>query len=234
MPYATIMFQDVTRRTLLKGDDEIELRYPCSDTVTCSHYTVILPRGKYKLEAYGASGGTETNATTLRDNDRNCIDQEIVKLYRGNTVCNPINSPGAGGYISGIINLNKITTFFIHIGGKGEYVKSINPKGGYNGGGNGYRHNMGSAGGGGSTDFRVEKNDYWHRILVGGGGGGTDDNIVNDGGMNDGSGGAGGYPNGQTFFTNNILNGSYGGTQNFGYSFFQGESATFQNYGSTD
>ena len=239
MPTIVSSFKGTTKRHTISQYGEVEFQYPCSDTVTCSPITVSIPPGRYKLEAYGASGGTTSSATTLRRNNGQCdTNQQTVQNFRGNTVCNPYNSPGAGGYISGIIEIKSKTAFYVNIGGKGTFFKASvsdstacnedknRPKGGYNGGGDATGHAGGSSGGGGATDIRALVDDLWHRILVAGGGGGTDDSPYN-GDTDDGSGGAGGYPNGQGYFLNGNVVTNKVATQTTGFSFGQGQSAVF-------
>ena len=245
MPKANIWFNNTVNTTYLYDGEELEFPYPCLISSNCTPYHIQLPQGTYKFELYGASGGFSEGkaATTKRDDSKNCNSQDIVQIFRGNTQCNPMNSPGAGGYITGFITLQKTTLLYLHIGGKGEYKTSQSsgsqselpqnrPQGGYNGGGDATGYTGGSSGGGGSTDIRVLNDDYWHRIIVAGGGGGTDDYTSSQ--SNDGSGGAGGYPAGQNCFITGKEQHSGGGTQEQGYSFFQGESATYLSSGDSD
>ena len=239
MTFIISSFKKKKKRHEISLFEELEFQYPCSDPSKCSEISLILPPGSFRFEAYGASGGTESTSTTLRKNNGVCdLSQEKVGLFRGNTKCNPSNSPGSGGYMSGIITLYRKTLFYLNIGGKGTYKRApildtpevnneeYRPQGGFNGGGDATGHTAGSSGGGGATDIRVKANDYWHRILVAAGGGGSDD-TSHSGNSDDGSGGAGGYPNGQGFFKNGALDSSHVSTQNSGYSFGQGESAYF-------
>lgn len=71
---------------------------------------------------------------------------------------------GFGGYSEGIVHLNAGETIYVYVGGSGDTGGTA---GGFNGGGAGVSYN----GGGGGTDFRVEGNTYYHRIIVAGGGG---------------------------------------------------------------
>ena len=112
----------------------------------CQPYSVIITPGKYNCEAWGASGGGV--------------------------------SGGRGAYITGILTISKTQTLYVYIGGKGadSTNTAIPSPGGCNGGGNGgipYGTSMGGAGGGGSTDIRLGKNDTDSRILVAAGGGGS-------------------------------------------------------------
>ena len=130
--------------------------------------TLVIPKtGYYKLEVWGAQGGTATG-------------------YRG----------GYGGYSSGVVLLQKGQVLYINVGGKGsdsvpEVIKFNN--GGYNGGGDGYvqRNSSGTSGsgGGGAThialrsgtllSFDADENcigsddEIADILIVAGGGGGT-------------------------------------------------------------
>ena len=112
-------------------------------------YTVSLTRGRYRIEAWGASGGKTGD---VRD--------------------------AYGAYVSGTIKIGETKTFLIYVGGKGENAISgdIRAKGGFNGGGDGglaYSSNYaGGSGGGGSTDIRTDQSKE-SRILVAAGGGGS-------------------------------------------------------------
>lgn len=111
--------------------------------------SVVLEPGTYKLEVWGAEGGKHGNRT---------------------------NTPGKGGYSSGILKLESKTKLFIHVG---ESPTSKN--GGWNGGGSGYESC--AAGGGGATDISLYGSDgssdwnnrdhLYSRIIVAGGGGGS-------------------------------------------------------------
>lgn len=120
---------------------------------------VTLPAGCYKLETWGAQGGSSINFNMTGKN---------------------------GGYAKGIIKLGKDTTFYITVGGKGGSVSSsidgynmLNNNGGYNGGGSG----SGSAGPGGggathisTTSFVLSSNGGTSTsipglLLIAGGGG---------------------------------------------------------------
>ena len=236
MPIVSVKFNNTLNQIKSKTGLEINFSYPCLKSNECLPYYVTLPKGSYKFELYGASGGSgsTSGATTQRYDNRSCLSQEIVQFYGGNTICNPRNSPGAGAFIGGYIFIEKTTLFYLHIGGKGEFRKlqssenviENRPKGGYNGGGDGIGHLAGSSGGGGATDIRVLSDDYWHRIIVAGGGGGIDDYDSLQSDNNDGSGGSGGYPNGQGCFLNGYEQHSAGGNQSSGFSFFHGQSAS--------
>ena len=78
-----------------------------------------------------------------------------------------------GGFVAGIISFTQKTKIFIRVGGQGE-ISSNQPKGGFNGGGDGFigTHNAKAGGGGGATDIRLISTNLSSRILVAGGGGG--------------------------------------------------------------
>ena len=122
--------------------------------------------GKYKIEAWGAQGGSY--------NDDYAIS-------------------GYGGYVSGIINLVKNQKLYVYVGEHPTFASglcySYNPNSSYN------ASKVGSCSvGGGATDVRVDSSEYWYdfkgiksRIIVAAGGGGA---------TYIGSGGAGGGLNG--------------------------------------
>ena len=192
-------------------------------------YPIVLKSGTYKLEAYGASGGSGSSPTTARDpqNPYKCLyDDEYVKQLKGNTKCNITSSQaGSGGYASGIIKLFKDTKVFIVVGSRVNYETTRIIQGGFNGGGNAISDNSNPGGsGGGSVDFRVDKDDPFHRILVAGGGGGADNAFGDLYLEDDGSGGSGGLP-AQGYWQDGIYIAEMEANSTFGYSFFQGESA---------
>lgn len=132
---------------------------------------VTLPKGKYKLQCWGAQGG-DSSATTK---------------YKG----------GSGGYSVGSYTIEKTTTLFVVVGGAGGASSSTSPGGGgYNGGGKGgygagpnYGLSHGGAGGGGATHMATEtglldslSSKRTNIIIVAGGGGGISG--VSEGGGN--------------------------------------------------
>ena len=225
----------VSNDTVSRHGNTYILTYPCSETNKCKNYYSYFPPGRYQISLYGASGGSSYGyaSTALKTDHSDCINQDLVSKYGGNTFCNKLPSiGGAGGYSSGILKLLKQTKVFISIGGTGQFIKGtssydteLRPKGGYNGGGDGALHVDGSGGGGGATDFRLIENDLWHRILVAGGGGGSDNpqGTFND--KDDGSGGAGGGKEAQGFWINGEYNGDYIAGQTSGFTFGNGESS---------
>lgn len=113
-----------------------------------NYKTVTLPRGTFKLECWGAQGGSYSTT------------------YYG----------GKGGYSVGTIELMEDTVFYLYAGGKGtDGTTSGTFAGGWNGGGQAYTgsatYDM-SAGGGGS-DIRIGSTSLYSRVIVAGGGGGA-------------------------------------------------------------
>ena len=153
----------------------LTLLYPCKSTTSCAGYHLVLPKGKYSFEVWGASGGD-------------------TQKSKG----------GKGGYSYGEINLFRSTHVYANIGGKGTFDnqpdESFNgkvdliQKGGFNGGGDGLLERTqyhAGAGGGGASDIRLHVNNLYHRVIVAGGGGGAGKNTSIDGGY--GGGFAGEY-----------------------------------------
>ena len=116
---------------------------------TCQTY-VAPASGSYRLETWGAQGGTAGS-------------------FAG----------GRGGYSVGTIRLNAGTTLYVCVGGQGQTSSRTTTApfpGGFNGGGGSARSNNGNgketASGGGATDIRVGVNSLFARVIVAGGGGG--------------------------------------------------------------
>ena len=141
-----------------------------------------LQAGDYKLEVWGAQGGSTNSSST-------------VSL-----------EGGYGGYSTGEISLNQNDILYINVGGRGESSVSGVTKttaGGYNGGGNGAngRSSSGTStgGGGGATHIATThgelselKDDTSSIILVAGGGGGSHSDTDNNG-YNSRGGNGGGF-----------------------------------------
>ncbi len=170
---------------------------------TGSEQTFTAPvSGIYKLETWGAQGGSYSNE------------------YYG----------GYGGYSKGEINLLEKQTVNIVVGGSGESESSKLSQGGYNGGGNGdYQRGFedkrffGSGGGATHVSTKIgllsELTNYKNSILiVSGGGGGSFYDGPNSTSACGGAGG--GFKGKEGFVTNNGWGtAGYGGTQNnAGYS----------------
>lgn len=142
--------------------------------------SINLPKGCYKLQAWGAQGGSITGDYTYSVNG------------------------SKGGYSEGILKLDEPKTLYVFVGGQGTSYSTDNSStaiinGGWNGGGCGVRHSSYESGdefgrsyprpGGGATDFALVTSDmsysssYYRnnrsadslnsRILVAGGGAGA-------------------------------------------------------------
>lgn len=133
---------------------------------------VTLPRGAYKLECWGASGG----------------------YYQG-------TSGGRGGYSCGTLTLQDATKLHLYAGGMGEDFENYKRSsagnvyaGGFNGGGSAkvvYYSGTTTipSGGGGGTDIRIGTNSLYARVIVAGGGSGaTNGNVGYVGGGESGGG----------------------------------------------
>lgn len=129
--------------------------------------SVKLPEGQYKLEVWGAQGGS----------------------YNSSVI------GGKGGYSTGTLTLNSEQTLYIAVGGQGSWGFSAN--GGYNGGGSiGHTGSSGNGAGSGGGATHIAKrtgllntlSSYTSDILIvaGAGGGGV---YGNDGGNKGGVGG---------------------------------------------
>ena len=123
---------------------------------TGSYQEVLLPAGQYKLQCWGAQGGSNAAASSY-----------------GITA----KAGGKGGYSEGIITLSQATTFRVYVGGQGS-----SSAGGFNGGGStsgSSTYNSGDTygtsrmgGGGGATDIRLSDGALLSRMIVAGGGSG--------------------------------------------------------------
>ena len=134
---------------------------------TPNESSVILSKGVYRFELWGASGGSS-----------------------------PDSEPGKGGFIEGTTKIYEETKAFVFVGGKGNsdstdcismdlesyYILS----GGFNGGGSTWTSQYGGSGGG-ASDIRINNKTLNDRVIVAGGGGGAAFSSF---------GGDGGYPNG--------------------------------------
>ena len=133
---------NTSSNTTYKVGDALNYEY------TGSMQSITLPAGTYKLECWGAQGGS-FNTTYA--------------------------TGGLGGYSVGTITLTeKTTTLYLYVGGQGSYGSSTTlttkTGGGFNGGGGAsYR----GGGGGGATDIRISQDSLYARVIVAGGGGGA-------------------------------------------------------------
>lgn len=123
--------------SVIKGGDILNCSY------SGTYKTVTLPQGTYKLECWGAQGGSYDTT------------------YTG----------GKGGYSYGTLTLTGNTILYLYTGGQGTGSKPSGTTllaGGFNGGGQGL-----SGSGGGASDVRIGQNSLYARVIVAGGGGGA-------------------------------------------------------------
>ena len=116
-------------------------------TTTTYSYTgsvqqVNLPAGTYKLEVWGAEGGTSDSQGTNR------------------------NSGGKGGYSVGTITLKNNAIVYVYVGGQG----TESAIGGFNGGGGISSATSYRSTGGGGSDIRISTDSLYSRVIVAGGG----------------------------------------------------------------
>ena len=192
-------------------------------------YTVPVD-GRYRLEAWGAQGGGRADQTKN-------------------------SHAGLGGYTVAEAKLKKGDVLYVVVGGQGTYGTGDGTvthavAGGYNGGGATNTAEHGGSGSGGGATHIAQVNGLLKNIaasknkiyIVAGGGGGCDNQADTSAGTSDdGSGGSGGGTFGQNGFIDGVLvtgtnyhpsgttNGSgcgLGGTQDKGFAFGLGESAT--------
>lgn len=134
-----------TTPTNLKTGDILNVPY------SGSAVSITLPKGTFKLECWGAQGGSYSS-------------------YYG----------GYGGYSVGTLTLTSDTLVYAYAGGQPTSItadRTLAP-GGFNGGGNGYTRYYSSTytygqGGGGGSDFRIGQDSLYARVIVAGGGGGS-------------------------------------------------------------
>ena len=126
--------------SLIKTNDVLNCPYSGSSK------TLTLSKGIYKLECWGAQGGS------------------YDETYLG----------GKGGYASGILTLSDTTTLYLYAGGQGSKYTTTSALGGggFNGGGNAYStSSYYGIGGGGASDIRIGTDSPYSRVIVAGGGG---------------------------------------------------------------
>ena len=148
--------------------DEVQRNVTVIESTTVFNYNgssqgyVVPVNGLYKIEVWGAQGGT------------------IGDYSQG----------GKGGYTVGQINLTKNDTLDIYVGGQGSYSKNMSVSGGFNGGGaSGYGSDTSGASGGGASDVRINGSSLENRIIVAGGGGGAGSKNDSSDPSNGGAGG---------------------------------------------
>ena len=166
--------------------------------------------GKYKLETWGAQGGSSIQNGILYET---------------------LGYGGYGGYSSSEINLTLNTKIYINVGGRGKdgAVNVSESLGGYNGGGNGLwdkSDDESTGGGGGATHIAFRsgllsslENYKFDVLTVAGGGGGGAWSCI---------GGSGGGFQGNMGIKNQVSNGYYSspGTQTNGNLFGKGGDGT--------
>ena len=170
----------------------------------------IIKDGNYKIEVWGAEGGTAVSS--------------------GRT-----SNGGYGGYSTGYIYLTSGTTLYVNVGGKGNADKTgsgnVN-KGGYNGGGDSTQDSYGvGASGGGSTSIAFasgllsELTDNKSSIIIVAGGGGAG-GIETGGAKRTSHGGSGGGFIGVSGSNTGGLAVGTGGTQTSGSQFGRAGNST--------
>lgn len=179
-----------------KCDTEIGTTWTFSYKNSAHEWTAPC-RAKYKIEAWGAGGGTGSGGSSATNS--------VAGL--------------SGSYTKGVIRLATDTKLYLHVGSKGTGC-SNGANGGYNGGGKGVANSCsyGAGGGGGATDIRyfgknvtpTSSDLAWNsnlglnsRIMVAAGGGGARSGVA--------GGGVLGYVYGGGF--------TGGATQTTGYAF---------------
>ncbi len=220
--YASIKGTASSKNAYNGLSDTVDIKYKAMDSITgntvetgdvtqCSMSMTLLP-GKYKLQAWGASGGDGVNNSQTTG-----------------------SHGGLGGYAEGVLTLTAKTTVYLHygtVGYAGVYNKLAENAvgGGCNGGGGGGQYSSLTGtfgyGGGGASDVRIGADTLNARVLVAGGGGGADNSGGTLGGSDDGSGGYGGGESGGY----GLLNGkayTEPGTQDSGFAFGEGESCKY-------
>ena len=172
-----------------------EIEYSGGEFVYTPHYT-----GSYKLEVWGAQGGSAT--------------------YNNTTA-----TGGYGGYSKGIVTLTEGAPIYINVGGQGVNNSDGDAPGGYNGGGACSKDNYGIGGsGGGATHVATKSgllstlnNDVDKILIVAGGGAGSGREYSNRSAI---GGNGGGFEGNKGI--NSKDNPGIGGTQTSGGAFGKG------------
>jgi len=141
---------NITSSTKLNVGDIINIPY------SGAAKNITLPAGKFKLQCWGAQGGT-------------------YSTYTG----------GAGGYSVGTLTLAEDTILYVYVGGQPTSSSSTSAAiaGGFNGGGQARPHSYSGTSstcqaGGGGTDFRIKQDSLYARVIVAGGGGGSASDVA--------------------------------------------------------
>ena len=128
------------------------------DYTSCKTEVLTLQPGIYRLEVWGARGGSKNSGAM----------------------------GGLGGYSTGVLTLNEETKAFIHVGSQGSDTANGDGSQGCNGGGYSVKDGGNGRSGGGATDIRLISDDLQSRIIVAGGGGGSGDISTENGGFGGG------------------------------------------------
>lgn len=160
---ATYNLWDGAPGKILTGD-VMNYAYRNSDGRYGKAFSMTLPKGIYKLEAWGSASGT----------------------YREETGWNGNEYVGTGGYSVGTLTLTSATAVFLRPGGVGWN--------GGNSRYYSYSTVQYWSGSGGGSDVRLLQDSLYHRVLVAGGGGqGNMQMTGGGGGGTSGTGGSGRY-----------------------------------------
>lgn len=171
-------------------------------TYTGAVQSQVLTAGIYKLEVWGAQGGSYSTI-----------------------------AGGKGGYSTGTITISSQTTVYVYVGGQGAGANTATAlAGGFNGGGNGYggaSYYFGS--GGGASDIRIGQDSLYARVIVAGGGGGIGSQSTSSsrryaGGYGGGESGSDGKRRSASY------RGGNGGTQTTAGTSYNGTTANPTNY----
>lgn len=142
--------------TITQGACPVPVGTVLNYAYTGSYQEVTLPAGRYKLQVWGAQGGSNAAASSY----------DITA-----------KAGGKGGYSEGVITLSAVTKVRVYVGGAGS-----SSAGGFNGGGSTTGSSTYNAsneqgvsrmgGGGGATDIRLSDGALLSRMIVAGGGSG--------------------------------------------------------------
>lgn len=196
-------------------------------TSTTSNSTTYTPTSTgtvtYYAETIGGGGGNATMNFSYTGSVQTVTLQAgtyLIETWGGDGYTQTAGYNGRGGYTTGTLNVSSPTTYYIYVGGKGNYPTSVTANTWtFNGGGIGYPANNASYGnGGGATDIRTVGGNWdvaaslASRIIVAGGGGaGRNTSYIggHGGGLTGGTG---------TYFSPDQTGGPTGGSQTAGGS----------------
>lgn len=142
-----------------------------SFTYTGSPQEIVLDKGIYQLEVWGAEGGGYRLSGNSSSGDG-----------------------GRGGYSKGTVTINRKQSLYVYVGGHGISATNTIAEGGWNGGGCAWASTPAEPanGGGGATDIRLIGGNWDNsegllsRIIVAGGGGGGGEDSEETGGYGGG------------------------------------------------